>query len=83
LCKFDAALYQDIRLEGSRCNPEAFGSTFEAEDVQPLIFFAERLGGGAASFGAFDGSQLVGIAGLLIREGEKESHKRGRAVGNG
>jgi ribosomal protein S18 acetylase RimI-like enzyme len=70
----DAALYRDIRLEGLLCNPEAFGSTFEAEDAQPLTFFSERLGG-SASFGVFHDSELVGIAGLLIREGQKEAHK--------
>ena len=70
----DAALYRDIRLEGLRCNPEAFGSTFEAETAKPLTFFSERLGGSAA-FGAFQDSELVGIAGLLIREGRKEAHK--------
>ena len=70
----DAALYRDIRLEGLRCNPEAFGSTFEAETAKPLTFFSERLGGSAA-FGAFQDSELVGIAGLLIREGRKQGHK--------
>jgi len=70
----DASLFRDIRLEGLRCNPEAFGSTFEAENVRPLAFFSERLGGSAA-FGAFHGTELVGIAGLLIREGQKEVHK--------
>jgi ribosomal protein S18 acetylase RimI-like enzyme len=70
----DAAVYRDIRLEGLRCNPEAFGSTFEAENARPLTFFSERLGGSAA-FGAFHGSELVGIAGLLIHEGQKEAHK--------
>ena len=70
----DASLFRDIRLEGLRCNPEAFGSTFEAENAQPLTFFSERLGG-SASFGAFCGSELVGIAGLLICEGQKHPHK--------
>jgi len=70
----DAALYRDIRLEGLRCNPEAFGSTFEAEDARPLTFFAERLSRSAA-FGAFLHSEILGIAGLLIREGRKEAHK--------
>jgi ribosomal protein S18 acetylase RimI-like enzyme len=74
LTSADAALYRDIRLEGLRCNPEAFGSTFEAENARPLTFFSKRLGGSAA-FGAFHGSELVGIAGLLIREGQKEAHK--------
>jgi len=74
LAPADAALYRDIRLEGLRCNPEAFGSTFEAENPRPLTFFSERLGGSAA-FGAFHDSEIVGIAGLLIREGQKEAHK--------
>ena len=39
-----------------------------------MSFFAKRLGG-SASFGAFHHSELVGIAGLLIREGRKEAHK--------
>jgi ribosomal protein S18 acetylase RimI-like enzyme len=67
-------LYRDIRLEGLRCNPEAFGSTWEVENAQPLTFFSERLGG-SQSFGAFCGEELLGIAGLLIRAGQKESHK--------
>jgi ribosomal protein S18 acetylase RimI-like enzyme len=75
----DASLFRDIRLEGLRYNSEAFGSTFEAENARPLAFFSERLGG-SASFGAFHGSELVGIAGLLIREGQKEAHK-GQLVG--
>ena len=70
----DAAVYRDIRLQGLRCSPEAFGSTFEAETANPLTFFSERLGGSAA-FGAFHDSELVGIAGLLIRKGRKEAHK--------
>jgi ribosomal protein S18 acetylase RimI-like enzyme len=70
----DAALYRDIRLEGLRSDPEAFGSTFEAEEARPLTFFSERLGGSAA-FGAFHDSEIVGVAGLLIREGRKEAHK--------
>jgi hypothetical protein len=45
LAPADAALYRDIRLEGLRCNPEAFGSTFKAENARPLTFFADRPGG--------------------------------------
>lgn len=63
-----------IRLQGLRCHPEAFGSTFEAESSRPLTFFSERLGTSAA-FGAFRDSEIVGVAGLLIREGRKEAHK--------
>jgi ribosomal protein S18 acetylase RimI-like enzyme len=75
----DAALFRNIRLEGLRLNPEAFGSTFEAENARPVAFFAERLGG-SKIIGAFQGSELVGIAGLLIGQGQKEAHK-GRLVG--
>jgi len=79
LAPADAALYRDIRLEALRCNPEAFGSTFEAENAQPLTWFSERLGR-AKVFGAFQGSELVGTAALLLEEGRKEAHK-GRLVG--
>jgi ribosomal protein S18 acetylase RimI-like enzyme len=75
----DAALFRDIRLEGLRLNPEAFGSTFEAENARPVAFFAERLGGSKV-YGAFQGPELVGIAALLIGQGQKEAHK-GRLVG--
>jgi len=75
----DAASYRDIRLEALRCNPESVGSTFDAENAQPLTFFSDRIGGSNV-FGAFQGSKLVGIAGLLIGKGQKEAHK-GRLVG--
>ena len=74
LAPADAALYRDIRLEGLRCNPEAFGSTFEAENARPLARFADRIGRSNV-FGGFHGSELVGVAGLLIHEGQKEAHK--------
>jgi len=79
LAPADAALYRDTRLEALRCNPEAFGSTFEAESAQTLTFFSDRIGGSTV-FGAFHDSKLVGIAGLLIGKGQKEAHK-GRLVG--
>jgi ribosomal protein S18 acetylase RimI-like enzyme len=70
----DAVLYRDIRLEALRCNPEAYGSTFDAENSQPLSWFVNRLDGSEV-FGAFHGSELVGVAGVLIGEGPKEAHK--------
>jgi ribosomal protein S18 acetylase RimI-like enzyme len=70
----DAVLYRDIRLEALQCNPEAYGSTFEIENTKPLTWFSDRLGT-CNVFGAFDGSELVGIAGLLIGEGQNEAHK--------
>jgi ribosomal protein S18 acetylase RimI-like enzyme len=77
----DAASFRNIRLEGLRDSPEAFGSTFEVENTQPLIWFANRLDGSKSKmYGAFRGSDLVGIAGLVIKEGQKEAHK-GMLVG--
>jgi len=43
LSSTDSILYRDIRLEALRCSPEAFGSTFEAENVQSLNWFSDRL----------------------------------------
>lgn len=70
----DAALYREIRLDGLRCNPEAFGSTFDAENAQPLSWFADRIERSEV-FGAFDSSEIVGVASVLIAEGRKEAHK--------
>ena len=70
----DGVLYREIRLEALRCNPEAYGSTFEAENALPLTWFADRLDVSDV-FGAFDDSGLVGVAGLFIREGQKKAHK--------
>ena len=70
----DATAYRSIRLAGLRESPEAFGSTFDRENIQPLAWFCDRL---AASqvFGAFRSADLLGIAGFAIRDGEKERHK--------
>lgn len=74
LLNSDVAAYRDIRLDGLRRSPEAFASTFEAESVQPVTFFSDRLGHSEA-FGAFQGADLVGVAGLVIAKGTKEAHK--------
>jgi ribosomal protein S18 acetylase RimI-like enzyme len=79
LLSSDAALYRDIRLEGLHRSPEAFGSTFERENAQSLAWFSERLGN-SDMFGAFQGAEIVGTAGILFAAGTKEVHK-GRLVG--
>ena len=71
----DAAAYRAIRLEALRCNPEAFGSTFQVENDQPLKRFVDLLYFGASIFGAFQSEELIGIAGLLLAQGKKETHK--------
>ena len=70
----DAALYRDIRLEALQRNPEAFGSTFEFENAQPLSWFEASLGR-AAIFGAFVDGRLAGMAGFAMQEGPKHAHK--------
>jgi ribosomal protein S18 acetylase RimI-like enzyme len=70
----DVVLYRDIRLEALKASPEAFGSTFETEDAQPLNWFSDRLGG-SELLGAFCDAQLVAIAGFAIQQGQKEAHK--------
>ena len=74
LAPTDSAIYRDIRLEALQCHPEAYGSTFEAENAEPLSWFSNRLEGSKV-FGAFHGSELIGIAGLVIRGRRKEAHK--------
>ena len=74
MMRADAAQYREIRLEGLKCSPQAFGSTYETESVQPLGSFSERLGTSAV-FGAFRGVELLGIAGFKVRNGVKEAHK--------
>jgi ribosomal protein S18 acetylase RimI-like enzyme len=70
----DAAVYRGIRLEGLNRNPEAFGSTFEAEFGKPLAWFFDRLSS-TQVFGAFRGSDILGVAGFAMRDAEKETHK--------
>lgn len=70
----EALAYREIRLEGLRCSPEAFGSTFELESARPLERYSERLAS-CPVFAAFDGSDLIGIAGFMRREGIKDAHK--------
>ncbi len=70
----DAALYRSIRLAGLEQNPEAFGSSFQAEFSRPLAWFFDRLSTSQV-FGAFSGTDIMGVAGLAVRQGEKEAHK--------
>jgi RimJ/RimL family protein N-acetyltransferase len=70
----DAALYHDIRLEALADAPDAFSSTLESEQTQPLESFAARLAG-AHVVGAFDGPSLAGVAGFYIQPGPKHAHK--------
>jgi RimJ/RimL family protein N-acetyltransferase len=70
----DVAALRDIRLEGLRLNPEAFGSTFEDEEHAPLEKYFAWITN-SQMFGAFDDSHLVGIVAFGINPGRKDSHK--------
>jgi ribosomal protein S18 acetylase RimI-like enzyme len=74
LAASEGAAYREIRLEALRLNPEAFGSTFEAESARPLAHFSERVTQ-CPMFGAFRGEEIVGMAGFLGRAGLKDAHK--------
>jgi RimJ/RimL family protein N-acetyltransferase len=74
LAASEGAAYREIRLEALRLNPEAFGSTFEAESARPLAHFSERVAS-CPVFGAFCDAEIVGMAGFLGREGAKDAHK--------
>jgi ribosomal protein S18 acetylase RimI-like enzyme len=70
----EASLFREIRLEGLRQEPDAFTSTLEDESARPLSYFAGRLTRSAV-FGAFQGAELLGIAGFYIQPGAKHAHK--------
>jgi len=70
----DLDAFREIRLEGLRLNPEAFGSTYESEVSAPI----EKYSGWLTTsqiFGVLDGSYIVGIATFGQYAGPKESHK--------
>src|SRR6266851_193951 len=65
----DVASYRDIRLEGLRLAPDAFGSSYEEEVSRSDEEFARRITGrpgvivGAFDPGAAGAARLVGTAG--------------------
>jgi len=70
----DAESFRELRLEGLRLNPEAFGSTYDFEKDQPL----ERYSGwltNSTVFGAYQNSHLVGTASFTQLSGLKDCHK--------
>ncbi|CAN7587092.1 GNAT family protein [Caballeronia sp. LjRoot29] len=81
----DASAYRDIRLEGLARHPDGFGSAWEDEAEQPLAWFEQRIVnsavfGGFLNNGSENGSELAGVAGLVVQQGAKQRHK-GSLVG--
>jgi RimJ/RimL family protein N-acetyltransferase len=62
----DVASYRELRLEGLKAHPEAFGSTWEYEADKPASWWAERLETNTVFGGWVDGSPLVGVAGFHV-----------------
>ena len=73
----DAAAYQAIRLAGLLDVPSAFAASYEEERALPLSTYEQRLAinPGRGTFGAFDGTNLVGIVTLGREAKAKLLHK--------
>jgi ribosomal protein S18 acetylase RimI-like enzyme len=74
LAAADAPAYRAARLRSLREHPEAFTSSFEDDDKQPLDMMVQRLGHVARKvWGAFEDGELCGTIGL-----DPEMRGRGR-----
>jgi RimJ/RimL family protein N-acetyltransferase len=71
----DAASHRELRLEGLKAHPEAFGASWEEEWEHPVAWWAERLDAGVIYGGGVDGSPLIGVAGLHVQKAIKQRHK--------
>ena len=71
----DATVYRDLRLEGLKNHPEAFGSSWEDECRKPDAWWAERLETSTVFGGWIDDSPLLGVAGFHARAAAKLRHK--------
>ena len=88
----DASAFHALRLEGLAQHPCAFAASPEEEADHSLDDIARRLARQPV-FGAFDGAELVGVAGFAVPPLAKKRHKgllwgvyvreaaRGRALG--
>lgn len=72
----DAAAYRSLRLHGLREHPEAFTSSWDEDEAQPLAVSEARLASPQqVLWGAFEGNALRGIVGLELLRRAKERHK--------
>ncbi len=77
LVKSDLALYKALRLSALQLSPLAFGSNFAEENAYSDAVWLQRMEqvGSNIVFGAFDGDQLVGTAGLFAHPRLSERHR--------
>ena len=73
----DAYSYQKLRLVALRESPSAFSSSFEEECDTPLSTIEAHMApdSGRNRFGAFDGTELVGVVGVGREAAPKLRHK--------
>lgn len=69
----DASAFRDIRLEGLRLHPDAFGASFAEEQAEPLERVAARLEN-AHVVAAVADDAIAGIVGLGWTRAEKTRH---------
>ncbi|WP_053005791.1 GNAT family N-acetyltransferase [Kiloniella spongiae] len=68
-------LYKELRLEGLRETPEAFGASYRDESTEVFTYYCELLNDSYV-FGVYGNTGiLAGIAGLRISKKEKLRHK--------
>lgn len=70
----DAARFQEVRLEGLRNHPEAFGASLDDEAARPIPFVAERLSRGAVFGGFGEDGALMGVIGVVTGQSAKVRH---------
>ena len=78
LTEHDVEEFRRLRLEALAREPYAFGRAFEDEQAQPIENIRPRLRpvqAGSFLVGAFEGGQMVGLAGFVRPDGRKEHHK--------
>jgi RimJ/RimL family protein N-acetyltransferase len=77
----DATAYRALRIRALWEFPEAFTSSFEEDEKQPIEKWEVRLEGEHTMFwGAFEGEQLCGMVGLERETRAKNRHK-GAVIG--
>jgi ribosomal protein S18 acetylase RimI-like enzyme len=74
LLRSDVADYRTIRLATLATEPEFFGASYETEASLPLAHFIEALETSVV-FGAYDGSEIVGIIRFTRGARPKDAHK--------
>jgi RimJ/RimL family protein N-acetyltransferase len=75
----DAPQYRELMLEAYSAAPEAFTSSFTEREALPIEWWATRTteepSPAELVYGAFLGTELVGVAGLSVAQRERTSHK--------